>query len=276
AIRGTISGADAFKLYDTFGFPIDLLELMARERGYTVNTAGFNAALEAQRAQSQEDRRSRHLGVSTDELADLDSWERGDIAPDADFVGYDTVEITTQVAAMRRLDGGRAAVLLRETPFYAESGGQISDLGVIVGDGWRLDVDEVRKVDGRNAAVGVLTGDVKFGPVTATVPHARRRDTERHHTATHLLHAALRSILGEHVHQAGSLVAPDRLRFDFTHHGPVRPEQLKQLEQWVNDAIFATAPVSTTQRSYEEAIATGAMALFGEKYGDVVRVVEIP
>ena len=276
AIRGTISGRDAFRLYDTYGFPIDLLELMARERGYTVNTAGFNEALEAQRAQSQEDRRARQIGVSADELADLESWERADESADSRFVGYDTVEITTQVAALRRLGDDRAAVLLRETPFYAESGGQVSDLGEIVGNGWRLDVDEVRKVEGRIAAVGRLTGNVAFGPVTARVPHGRRRDTERHHTATHLLHAALRNVLGEHVHQAGSLVAPDRLRFDFTHHGPLKPEQLERVQQWVNDAIFHAVPVATSVRPYKDAIAAGAMALFGEKYGDEVRVVEIP
>src|SRR5213079_2856126 len=124
-------------------------------------------------------------------------------------------------------DKDRVAVLLRETPFYAESGGQISDRGEIIGDGWRVDVDDVRKVDGRPAAIGTLSGTFQFGRVTARVPMDRRRDTERNHTATHLLHAALRQVLGEGVHQAGSLVAPDRLRFDFTHHGPVAPENLR-------------------------------------------------
>jgi alanyl-tRNA synthetase len=277
ALRGTISGDDAFRLYDTFGFPIDLTELMARERGYAVDISGFEAALAAQRTQSQEERRSRNLGVATDVLGDPASWERApDVDADGRFVGYDTVEIQTLVTALRRLDDGRVAMLLRESPFYAESGGQVSDRGEIVGEGWRLDVEDVRKVEGRPAAVGRLEGDFRFGTATARVPNEPRRDTERNHTATHLLHAALRRVLGEHVHQAGSLVSPDRLRFDFTHHGPVRPEQLAEIERWVNDAVWASAPVSYEEKGYQEAVASGAMALFGEKYGDLVRVVAIP
>ncbi len=277
ALRGTISGEDAFRLYDTFGFPIDLTELMARERGYTVDISGFESALMAQRMQSQVDRRSRQLGVEVDELADLTLW---DVAPEAEadarFVGYDVVEINTEVTALRRLAGNRVAVLLRESPFYAESGGQVSDHGEIVGDGWRMDVEDVKKVSGRPAAVGVLEGDFHFGTVLARVPTDQRRDTERNHTATHLLHAALREVLGDHVHQAGSLVSPERLRFDFTHHGPLKPEQLAAVEKWVNEGIWQDAPVSLEERSYKEALSMGAMALFGEKYGDVVRVVSIP
>jgi alanyl-tRNA synthetase len=166
--------------------------------------------------------------------------------------------------------------MLRETPFYAESGGQIADVGEIIGDGWRVDVDDVRRVDGRVAALGKLSGTFAFGRVTARVPSDRRRDTERNHTATHLLHAALRQVLGEHVHQAGSLVAPDRLRFDFTHHGPVKPEALAEIEERVNRAIWADVDVQLMEKSYREAVEAGAMALFGEKYGDVVRVVSIP
>jgi len=279
-VRGTVSGEDAFRLYDTFGFPIDLTELMARERGYLVDIPGFEAALDRQRTQSQEERKSRKLGVATDELADLAQWEgegEGDVgAAQPRFVGYDTVEIETQVAAVRRLGGGRVGVMLRETPFYAESGGQVSDRGEIVGEGWRVDVDDVRRVDGRIAALGKLTGEIRYGPVVARVPSDRRRDTERNHTATHLLHAALREVLGEHVHQAGSLVAPDRLRFDFTHHGPIRPEQLDRLEEMVNREIWRGTPVGTREMAYADAVAQGAMALFGEKYGDRVRVVSVP
>ena len=279
-VRGTVSGEDAFRLYDTFGFPIDLTELMARERGYLVDIPGFEAALDRQRTQSQEERKSRKLGVATDELADLALWEgvgEGDVgAAQPRFVGYDTVEIETQVAAVRRLGGGRVGVMLRETPFYAESGGQVSDRGEIVGEGWRVDVDDVRRVDGRIAALGKLTGEIRYGPVVARVPSDRRRDTERNHTATHLLHAALREVLGEHVHQAGSLVAPDRLRFDFTHHGPIRPEQLDRLEEMVNREIWRGTPVGTREMAYADAVAQGAMALFGEKYGDRVRVVSVP
>jgi alanyl-tRNA synthetase len=279
AIRGTVSGEDAFKLYDTFGFPIDLTDLMARERGYTVDIAGFNRWLDMQRKRSQEERKSRKLGVGgEEELGDLTQWDRAPGAgePQVQFVGYDRVAIETQVTALRRLGGNRVAVLLRETPFYAESGGQISDQGEIVGAGWRIAVDDVRKIDGRPAAVGTLEGDFAWGTVTATVPAARRHDTERNHTATHLLHAALRSTLGEQVHQAGSLVAPDRLRFDFTHHGPVPPERLEEIEGIVNRWVWDGMPVTTEELAYADARARGAMALFGEKYGDVVRVVTVP
>ena len=277
AIRGTISGEDAFRLYDTFGFPLDLTELMARERGYTIDIAGFERALGAQRTQSKEDRKTRKLAVSAEALDDPAGWERA--SPDEDagrFVGYDIVEIETQLAAVRRLDANRVAVMLRESPFYAESGGQISDSGEILGKGWRVDVDDVKKVNGKVAAIGTLTGEIAYGPVTARVPTDSRRDTERNHTATHLLHAALREVLGEHVHQAGSLVAPDRLRFDFAHHGPVKPEQLIEIENHVNRAIWAGVDVRFEEKPYRQAVAEGAMALFGEKYGDVVRVVSIP
>jgi alanyl-tRNA synthetase len=278
AVRGTLSGEDAFRLYDTFGFPIDLTDLMARERGYLVDIAGFEAALGAQRRQSQEERKARQLTVSADDFGDPTQWTHDEqhAAALGRFVGYEQVDVDTVVTAVRTLPDGRVAVMLRETPFYAESGGQVSDQGTITGDGWRVDVTEVRKVDGRIAAVGQATGTIGFGPARAVVPRERRHDTERNHTATHLLHAALRAVLGEHVHQAGSLVAPDRLRFDFTHHGPVTAAQLAEIEARVNDAVWASDPVITREAAYADAVAGGAMALFGEKYGDVVRVVEIP
>jgi alanyl-tRNA synthetase len=280
-LRGTISGEDAFRLYDTYGFPIDLTQLMAGERGYTVDIDGFDRALDAQREQSRAERRSRDITVAGDELADISSWE-GDAAvfdsgPSRPrFVGYDVLEVETQAVAARRLADGQVAVVLRDSPFYAESGGQISDVGEIAGNGWRMEVTDVRKVQGINAAVGRLEGELTLGPVTATVPTQRRRDTERNHTATHLLHGALRSVLGEHVHQAGSLVAPDRLRFDFTHHGPLTAQQLSDVELWVNRGIWADIDLVIHERPYKEAVAAGAMALFGEKYGDVVRTVGIP
>jgi alanine--tRNA ligase len=277
-IKGTITGEDAFRLYDTFGFPIDLTELMARERGYVVDIAGFENALDAQRKRSQEERKSRRLGVSADVLDDSREWETptpGEGGESA-FVGYDTIEIETQVTAIKHFPKNRVAVLLRESPFYAESGGQISDRGEIIGDGWSVDVDDVKKIDGRPAALGTLSGAFTFGRVTARVPSDRRRDTERNHTATHLLHAALRQVLGETVHQAGSLVSPDRLRFDFTHHGPVHGDRLSEIEAIVNRQIWRGTPVTFREMAYPEARAAGAMALFGEKYGDVVRVVTIP
>jgi alanyl-tRNA synthetase len=152
----------------------------------------------------------------------------------------------------------------------------VSDQGEIVGDGWRMDVEDVRKVNDRVAIVGRLEGTFQPGPVTARVPRDLRHDTERNHTATHLLHAALRSVLGEHVHQRGSLVAPDRLRFDFSHNAPMRPEQIDEAETIVNREIWRARPVVWEQQPQAEARAAGAMALFGEKYGDIVRVVNIP
>jgi alanyl-tRNA synthetase len=294
AIHGTIAGEDAFKLYDTFGFPIDLTELMARERGYSVDIAGFEVALQAQRTQSQEERRSKKVGLAGDALAG-GKWitgegenaagaapmqRTGEVTAADDgintFTGYDSLDVTTTVLAKQDLPDGRTAVILRETPFYAESGGQISDRGEIKGEGWSIDVDEVRKVDGRITALGKRTGTVKLGNARATVPRDRRRDTERNHTATHLLHAALRQVLGEHVHQAGSLVEPDRLRFDFAHHGPLSAQQLADVESIVNRGILDGAQVVFEEKPKSEAIAGGAMHLFNEKYGDVVRVVTIP
>ncbi len=276
-LRGTIAGEDAFVLYDRYGFPLDLTDLMARERGYVVDIAEFEVALDRQRKRSQEERRSRQIAVVLDDLDDLATWN---VAPGvvatSTFVGYAQLEVETEVTAVKPLGEGRVALLLRESPFYAESGGQVSDHGEVIGAGWRVAVDDVKKVDGAPAAIGVLEGSFAFGAVTARIPASRRRDTERNHTATHLLHAALRRQLGEHVHQAGSLVSPDRLRFDFTNHGPVKPEVLAALEMEVNEGIWADVPVTTTQRGYAEAVASGAMALFGEKYGDVVRVVDIP
>ncbi|MHB1311052.1 MAG: alanine--tRNA ligase [Gemmatimonadaceae bacterium] len=276
-LRGTISGDDAFRLYDTFGFPIDLTELMARERGYLVDIAGFEQSLDAQRKMSQVERRSRNIAVITDDFADETLWTRapGD-AEHGRFVGYDVTEIETIVTAVRHLPDGRVAVMLRESPFYAESGGQVSDRGTIEGAGWKVTVDDVKKFEGRIAAIGTVEGDIAFGAATARVPGSRRRDTERNHTATHLLHAALRTVLGEHVHQAGSVVEPDRLRFDFTHHGPIRPAQLEEIERLVNEGIWSNTDVTITEKKYADAVGGGAMALFGEKYGDIVRVVEIP
>jgi alanyl-tRNA synthetase len=182
-LRGTISGEDAFRLYDTYGFPIDLTELMARERGYAVDIAGFESALAQQRSQSQAERKSRKLGVGADDFADLTAWRSSGATdassaalPPTNFVGYDTVEIDTQVAAVRRLDDDRVAVLLRETPFYAESGGQVSDHGEIIGDGWRVDVTDVRKVDGRTAAIGRATRSAErsraFPVIVVAIPSA--------------------------------------------------------------------------------------------------------
>jgi alanyl-tRNA synthetase len=273
---GTVGGADVFRLYDTFGFPPDLTELMAAERGYGVDMAGFENELEAQRRRSREDRAASGIGVGADALAD--GWEAvGDAAgAEQDYAAYRAVSLDTDILAFRRMEDGRVALQLRENPFYAESGGQVSDAGHVRGDGWALKVDEVRKVSGRVAVVGPVEGDFAPGLVRAEVEEPPRRDTERNHTATHLLHAALRAVLGEHVHQMGSLVEPGRLRFDFSHSGPMSPAEVSDVEGRVNRAIWANTPVEPREMGYQDAIGLGAMALFSEKYGDVVRVVDIP
>ena len=273
---GTVSGADVFRLYDTFGFPPDLTELMAAERGYSVDLEGFENELEAQRRRSREDRAASGIGVGADALAD--GWEAVADAAGAeqDYAAYRAVSLDTDILAFRRMEDGRVALQLRENPFYAESGGQVSDAGHVRGDGWTMKVDEVRKVSGRVAVVGPVDGDFAPGLVRAEVEEPSRRDTERNHTATHLLHAALRGVLGEHVHQMGSLVSPERLRFDFSHSGPMSPAEVTEVEGRVNRAIWGNTPVEPREMGYQEAIGLGAMALFSEKYGDVVRVVNIP
>ena len=273
----TISGADVFKLYDTFGFPVDLTELIAKEHGYQIDSAGFEAALEEQRERSRSDRKAAALEVSADALAQ--GWEELDPAAQQEFVGYHATKVETEVVAYRR-ENGRLALQLRSNPFYLEAGGQVSDPGVVEGDGWRLVVDDVRRVAGRVAVLGDVDGQFPGGKsplrVQAVVLSPERHDTERNHTATHLLHAALRNVLGKHVLQRGSLVAPDRLRFDFSQPKPMTPAEIRAVEEQVNRAILDDHPVRIDFMSYPEAVSKGAMALFGEKYGDVVRVVQIP
>jgi alanyl-tRNA synthetase len=243
---GVIPGDEAFRLYDTFGFPLDLTELMARERGYAVDVEAFEAALDEQRARSRADRAASGIGGEDEDR--LAEWEFR--VPDAPqrWVGWEHRESRTRVVALRK--GPRLGVILEDNPFYAEAGGQVSDRGVVEGEGWRLAAEDVRKVEGRVAVFGVLEGQVPEGvPVAeARVDAELRHDTERNHTATHLLHAALRAVLGEHVTQRGSLVAPDRLRFDFAHPGPMNPDEVAEVERRVNEAIWADHPVEWDDR----------------------------
>ncbi len=275
---GVIGGEEAFRLHDTFGFPLDLTQLMARERGYEVDVEGFDAALEAQRARSRADRADTGPGSGATDVTG--GWEQLDESAEQTFVGYDHRAIATDVIALRPRDT-EWGLQLRENPFYAEGGGQISDHGAVEGEGWELAVERVVRVGSRVAVLGPLSGTPPVqdaGPILAkaTVPTTVRHDTERNHTATHLLHAALRSVLGDHVAQRGSLVAPDRLRFDFAHTAPMRPEEVSEVEALVNSAVWHDHPVETGYTSYADAVAQGAMALFGEKYGDEVRTVTIP
>jgi alanyl-tRNA synthetase len=268
-----IPGADAFKLYDTYGFPIDLTQLIAAERGQTVDVAGFERELARQQTRSREalERTKRAPAVHVRRAGE---WRAVKPRAKQKWVGYDTTEAETDVLKFRQ-EGDRVEVVLEENPFYAESGGQVSDTGRVKGEGWTLEVDDVEKVDGTSAVVGRFEREFEPTAVVARVDEPRRKNIERNHTATHLVHAALRKVLGPHVRQQGSVVAPERLRFDFAHHGPLDDATLARVEEEVNAHIWENLPVTTRQMKYKEAIAAGAMAFFTEKYGDVVRVVDV-
>ncbi|MYI60071.1 MAG: alanine--tRNA ligase, partial [Gemmatimonadetes bacterium] len=284
AAKGQITGTDVFHLYDTYGFPQDLTELMAREQGIPViDPEGFDHELAAQRDRSRQDTKS--LGKVTMSLG-APLLKVGAITkkPASRFVGYDELEIEAQVVLRDENEDDRVRLVLDRTPFYAEAGGQVGDRGRIKGEGFVVEVEDVQKVHGGIVHIGRLTeGDaealetaiVALDTVVARVDRQARIDAERNHTATHLLHESLRRTLGDHVGQMGSLVAPDRLRFDFSHFAAVDPEQLREIEERVNEQIRADLEVSAFQEELEKAKAMGAQALFGEKYEDQVRVVRI-
>ena len=276
-----LPGDVAFKLYDTFGFPLDLTQDALRERGRGVDTEGFEAAMQVQRT------RARAAWSGSGDAATEQVWfELRERIGASEFLGYSTeqadAEITALVVAGTPVDeaaaGTEVLVLLNQTPFYAESGGQVGDTGVISGPGFVVTVTDTQKKLGELFAhVGrVDSGIARVGAaVTAIVDHARRSDIRAHHSATHLLHEALRRRLGTHVTQKGSLNAPDRLRFDVSQPRPVTAEELSLVEAEVNEKIRENAAVTTRLMTPEQAVAQGAMALFGEKYGDEVRVVSM-
>jgi alanyl-tRNA synthetase len=267
-----IDAADAFKLHDTYGFPYDLTKELLAERGLSVDDSGFEELMEEQRQRAR-------LGAATAHGSE-DSHGRvvafAAAAPPTRFVGYETLRATTGLAAVEPVNG-RALVKLEESPFYAEGGGQVADSGVLrwggsearVVDVYRIGEDQALEVEPQGAEIESGT------PVEAEVDRETRHATMRNHTATHLLHAALRERLGTHVRQAGSAVRPDKLRFDFTHGQALSPEELREVEDRVNEWIKASRPVRWLNMSREEAEKLGAMALFGEKYGEWVRVVEV-
>ncbi len=271
----TIPGETVFKLYDTYGFPVDLTADIARERGLQLDMAGFEQAMTAQR-----ERARAHSQFGLRQTADLG------IEGCTEFHGYDRLEEQATVVALFRegqaveaLNVGEEGVaVLDHTPFYAESGGQVGDTGGLRADGLEFAVTDTRKQgEGVFTHIGVVKqGQLRRGAtVLAQVDAAQRQATALHHSATHLMHAALRQVLGTHVSQKGSLVDPQRLRFDFAHFEPVTPEQLEAVERLVNAQIRGNVAVDTTIMAPEEAIAAGAMALFGEKYGDRVRVLRM-
>lgn len=273
------SGADAFRLYDTFGFPIDLTMEMAADEGLSVDENAFQKLMKEQKERAREARKA---------LGDL-GWagvEFGKDVPATEFVGYDHSECDAKIVAIVADEelrdevaaGAEAVVVLDHSPFYAEMGGQVADHGTITADGVVFTVADVQKNKGGKfmhygrLAQGVLhVGDT----VHAAIDMERRKAIQRAHSTTHLLDAALKKVLGDHVHQAGSLVEPDRLRFDFTHFEAISPEELRQVEELVNDAILEGYPVVTEILPIEEAKKKGAVAMFGEKYGETVRVVEM-
>jgi alanyl-tRNA synthetase len=266
-----IGGEEAFRLYDTYGFPLDLTQLIAAERKQQVDAAGFERALAEQRKRS---RAARGGGPAIRTATRAGEWVTVKPKARQQWVGYERTTSETDVLAFRQT-GDALELVLEENPFYAESGGQVSDTGVVAGAGWELTVEDVEKADGTSAVVGHFPEPFEPTTVEARVNQLRRQNIARNHTATHLVHAALRQILGTHVRQAGSVVAPERLRFDFTHHGPVDDATLGHIEETVNEHIWKNLPVTTREMAYKDAIASGAMAFFTEKYGDRVRVVDV-
>ena len=277
-----VSGADVFKLYDTFGLRYDLIEYVAEQRGFKLDQAGFETELEKQRQRAREAMKGGAAKVISPVYQQVAAHGR------VEFTGYTgtslagarVVALIKNEAVVEQLEAGdEGEVVLDRTPFYAESGGQIGDTGVIENEIARLLVTETHSptsgliVHKATVEQGILKVD---DTVTAQVDAERRSRTMANHTATHLLHAALREVLGLHVKQAGSLVAPDRLRFDFTHFAPLTPEEIAEIERLVNEQTLRNSAVSKEEKSLDEALDSGAMALFGEKYSDKVRVVSVP
>ena len=282
-----IPGEDAFRLYDSLGVPLDFMEDLASQRGVTIDRDAYERAMEGQREKAR-----AGSSFEAKKAHDFVLDEGTDLRVGDQFEGYTATRVSgvpivglwneARQPVQSLTQGQRGYVALRQTPFYLEAGGQVSDAGQLIneGNGAAADVEGLVRVGPglpRAHRVTVTSGTLELRDIVSAIVDEGRRDaTRRNHTATHLLHAALRQVLGTHVKQAGSLVAPDRLRFDFVHFSPVTREQIARIERIVNEQVYRNTPVQTEVRSTEEAIASGAMALFGEKYGDKVRVVSVP
>jgi len=314
-LENELSGAEVFLLHDTYGFPMELTREIARERGFTIDEAGFEALMDEQRQRaraarerpvggvvdsqevigiqrrrlSEQSRAARESQLQGSPRAGLESeGKTTDIAaPTTSFLGYETLRAETAVLTL--IVGGQRAemaqegeaveVILSETPFYPEGGGQVGDRGEVIGPHGRMRVEDTQRVAERLIVHRghIIEGRIAVGDaVLAQVDEQHRLDTMRNHTGTHLLHAALRQVLGSHVRQSGSLVAPDRLRFDFTHGGSLSEDQLAEIQRLVNDKIRTNLPVAIRHTSFDQAISEGVLAFFGEAYGEEVRVVEVP
>ncbi|RAZ77471.1 alanine--tRNA ligase [Mesorhizobium atlanticum] len=276
-----LDGETAFKLYDTYGFPLDLTQDALRQRSISVDIAGFTDAMERQKAEAR-----AHWAGSGEAATETVWFSVREKTGATEFLGYETEAAEGIVQALvkdgKTIDsasqGDAVAVVVNQTPFYGESGGQMGDTGVISGEGFSIEVsDTQKKADGLFVHLGkVAKGTVKTGAaVELKVDHARRSKLRANHSATHLIHEALREVLGTHVAQKGSLVAPDRLRFDISHNKPISADELEEVERMANEIVVQNSPVTTRLMSVDDAIAEGAMALFGEKYGDEVRVVSM-
>lgn len=279
--RNTVSGQEAFTLYDTYGFPVDLTEEIAVEQGFKVDLAGFDAAMNAQRERA----RAAREDVKAYQFALAFAGSLEDIRG-SEFIGYGQLEGTGKVLAVVQSGervtalaaGQEGHVILERTPCYPEGGGQVGDRGSMVWPGGRAEIKDTKRLpDGHIIhEVAVSSGSLKVArEIKIAVDGERRRATARNHTATHLLHRALKDILGEHVNQSGSLVTPERLRFDFSHFAPLNKSELQAVENTVNRKVLSALPVDTIETSFAEAKEMGATALFGEKYGEEVRVVKI-
>ncbi len=265
----TIPGASAFLLYDTFGFPVDLTSILAEERGLKVDMDGFNSEMEAQKERA---RSSSKFKLDIDETG----WTILDDSIDTEFIGYTTLETKANILRYSMDEKQIVKLVLDKTPFYAESGGQVGDKGIIKNDTFEIAVFDTKKVNGMWVHIGKLQrGEIEGKEVTAGVRESSRRMTAAHHTATHLIHSALRQVLGSHVQQKGSMVSPDGLRFDFTHFNGLSKQEIEQVEDIVNAEILKNSNVNTEVKSLDQAREEGATALFGEKYGDSVRVVTV-
>ncbi|MFW5824119.1 MAG: alanine--tRNA ligase, partial [Marinobacter sp.] len=269
-----IPGETIFTLYDTYGFPVDLTNDIARERGLALDYEGYEKAMEQQR---QRARAASKFGIDYNAAGIR-------IEGSTEFTGYDCIDGRETIRTVlvngeekTAEAGDEAVIVLERTPFYAESGGQVGDTGLLTWSGGRFQVNDTRKEGDNHLHIGIVV-EGTFAPgqeVDARIDHQRRENTRKNHSATHLMHAALRRVLGEHVSQKGSLVDPDKLRFDFSHFEPVTGEQLREIERQVNEQVLANTPVQTELMDMDSARGKGAIALFGEKYGDTVRVLSM-
>ena len=274
---GVLAGEKVFKLYDTFGFPVELTEEIVQEHGMTIDHDGFDKAMKAQQERARAARAKVSAKVATPDTTGLD---QSALVKDENAVNARVVLIGIDGAAVERAEKDTAiTIILDKTPFHAEGGGQIGDTGYITGPSGKAEVTDTKSLaNGLTYMIAIVTeGSLSKGDeVDITVDKVRNLDIARNHTATHLLQAALRKVLGTHVNQAGSLVTPERLRFDFTHFSPMTNEELAEVEKEVNRQIMKNVDLEIEEMPVDDAIKKGAMALFGEKYGDIVRVVNVP